>query len=54
MRMYRVKKYSAFPKQLASDKVMRTMDNLKRAQIVSIELNKALSARYYVETVEVA
>lgn len=50
MKMYRVKKYSAFPKQLAKDKVMRTVDSLKAAQVISIELNKAENARYYIET----
>jgi len=52
MKIYRVNKYSAFPKQLAKDKVMRTVDTLKRAQVISIELNKAQSARYYIETIE--
>ena len=44
--------YSKFPKQLAKDKVMKTVDTLKVAQIISIELNKAQSARYYIETFE--
>lgn len=52
MRMFRIKKYSEFPKQLAKDKVMRTVDSLKAAQIISIELNTALSSRYYIETFE--
>lgn len=52
MRMFRIKKYSEFPKQLAKDKVMRTVDSLKAAQVISIELNQALSARYYIETFE--
>ena len=52
MKMFRIKKYSNFPKQLAKDKVMRTVDSLKAAQVISIELNQALSARYYIETIE--
>ena len=52
MKMFRIKKYSAFPKQLAKDKVMRTVDSLKVAQVLSIELNQAMSARYYIETIE--
>jgi len=47
--MYRVKKYRKFPRQSPKDQVMRTVDNLKAAQIISIELNKASKARYYVE-----
>jgi len=47
--MYRVKKYRKFPRQSPKDQVIRTVDNLKAAQIISIELNKASSARYYVE-----
>jgi hypothetical protein len=47
--MYRVKKYRKFPKQRPKDEVIRTVDNLKAAQIISIELNKASKARYYVE-----
>lgn len=49
MKMYRVKKYRKFPKQRPNDEVMRTVDSLKVAQIISIELNKASKARYYVE-----
>jgi len=49
MKMYRVKKYRKFPRQSPKDQVMRTVDNLKEAQIISIELNKASNARYYVE-----
>jgi hypothetical protein len=49
MKMYRVKKYRKFPKQRPNDEVIRTVDNLKAAQIISIELNKASNARYYVE-----
>jgi hypothetical protein len=52
MKMFRIKKYSNFPKQQAKDKVMRTVDSLKVAQVISIELNQALSARYYIETIE--
>ena len=54
MKMFRIKKYSAFPKQLAKDKVMRTVDSLKAAQVISIELNQADTARYYIETVDYA
>ena len=49
MKRYRVKKYRKFPRQSPKDQVMRTVDNLKAAQIISIELNKASKARYYVE-----
>jgi hypothetical protein len=49
MKTYRVKKYRKFPRQSPKDQVIRTVDNLKAAQIISIELNKASSARYYVE-----
>jgi len=49
MKMFRVKKYRKFPRQSPKDEVIRTVDNLKAAQIISIELNKASSARYYVE-----
>jgi hypothetical protein len=49
MKMYRVKKYRKFPRQSPKDEVIRTVDSLKAAQIISIELNKASSARYYVE-----
>lgn len=49
MKMYRVKKYRKFPRQSPKDQVMQTVDNLKAAQIISIELNKASKARYYVE-----
>ncbi|HQA99310.1 MAG TPA: hypothetical protein PLG10_03710 [Candidatus Dojkabacteria bacterium] len=49
MKMYRVKKYRKFPRQSPKDEVIRTVDNLKEAQIISIELNKASKARYYVE-----
>lgn len=52
MKMFRIKKYSNFPKQLAKDKVMRTVDSLKVAQVISIELNQAENARYYIETIE--
>lgn len=52
MTLFRIKKYSKFPKQLASDKVMRTVDRLKIAQVISIELNKAQEARYYIETID--
>jgi len=41
MKMYRVKKYRKFPRQSPKDQVIRTVDNLKAAQIISIELNKA-------------
>lgn len=50
MKMYRVKKYRKFPKQRPNDEVMRTVDSLKAAQVISIELNKAENARYYIET----
>lgn len=53
MKIYRVKKYTKFPKQLAGDRVVRTVDNLKSAQVISIELNNALSSRFYIEVVEV-
>jgi hypothetical protein len=37
---------------LAKDKVMKTVDRLKIAQVISIELNQAENARYYIETFE--
>jgi len=53
MKLFRVKKYSKFPKQMATDRVIRTVDRLKIAQIISIELNATLPSRFYIEEVEV-
>ncbi len=53
MKIYKVKRYTAFPKQKDNDRVIRTVDNLKSAQRISIELNNTLNSRFYVETVEV-
>jgi len=51
-KIYRVKKYTQFPKRMATDKVIRTVDNIKAAQIISIEHNKSSDDRFYVEEIQ--
>jgi len=40
-----------FPVRLPKDTVVRTVDNLKAAQIISMELNAKYADRYYVQEI---
>jgi len=40
-----------FPKRLPKDTVVRTVDNLKAAQIISMEINSKYADRYYVQEI---
>ncbi len=53
MKIYRVKRFTAkFPQRSAKDPVIRSTDNLKSAQIISIELNHRGEDRFYVDEID--
>lgn len=48
-RIFQVKRYTAFPKQVnGKDIVMKTFKNMKQAQEYSIRFNELYKSRYYV------
>lgn len=52
MKLFQIKMFTGkFPKRLPKDTVVRTVDNLKAAQIISIELNSKYADRYYVQEI---
>ena len=53
MKIYQVRRFTGeFPKRLAKDSVIRSSDNLKSAQLISIRLNEESEKRYYVQEIE--
>lgn len=53
MKVFRIKMFRKFPIRSAKDKVIRTVDNVKSARLISINLNQHSENRYYVEELEV-
>ena len=52
MKLFQIKMFTGkFPVRLPKDTVVRTVDNLKAAQIISIELNSKYADRYYVQEI---
>lgn len=52
MKIYQIKRFTGkFPQRLAKDPVIRSSDNLKSAQLISIKLNEGEN-RYYVQEIE--
>ncbi len=52
MKLFQIKMFTGkFPKRLPKDTVVRTVDNLKAAQIISMEINSKYADRYYVQEI---